>query len=322
MALRKYLLFFLFIFSFPIFASTDNLKDYFFALRQETIWPIKDSTNQDIISNFGPRFMYSDDRYDFHRGLDIAAAEDTKVKAVTDGVLFYLVNWEGAGNTVILQHTFNTPTYYHNKALTYYYTLYMHLSGFKYSEEDIGKTIKAGQVIGYVGQTGNATTPHLHLQLMVGSWYELETQLAYPSSPYSGFGFDPAVNPMLLFPPEAKNFSLALIQAPTKKVDGQITATFPAHQPLFNKAKLIVKDKATKQIVLQHVLNYNYRTGFDATTNDALDSIDTSKPYIYPDGNNTSVIIPKDNLKNYLSDNYNRILKVYDIWGRMHQSHF
>ena len=322
--MKKYLLlinliitFFLFLFcALPVFAETNNLKAQFAVISEQTIWPVKGSTNQDIISIFGPRSMSSDNRYDFHRGLDIAAEEGTKVKAVTDGVLFYMVTWEGAGNTVILQHEFQNPTYYHGRELKYYYTLYMHLSSTKYTEADIGKTISAGKVIGYVGQTGNATTPHLHLELRVGTWYELETQLAYPSSQYSGFSFDPAVNPMLLFNPEEKNFSLSLTQAPTKKKDGQISCIFPDNQPLFNKVKIIIKDKATKKIILQHVLNYNYRTGFDATTNDALDTPDMTKPYIYPNYGSTSIIIPKDYIKNYLSDNYSRKLTVYDIWGR------
>lgn len=316
MALKKLFLFLFFLFSFPIFVSADNLKDYFIVLREQTIWPIKNSTNNDIISTFGPRAMH-ENTYDFHRGLDIAAKAEAKVKAVTDGVLFDVVNWEGAGNTVILQHTFNSPTSYHDQELTYYYTLYMHLSSAKYSEEDLGKNIKAGQVIGYVGQTGNATTPHLHLQLMVGTWYDLETQLAYPDSQYSGFGFDPAVNPMLLFPPEEKNITLSLIKTPTKKQDGIAECAFSANQPFFNKVKVIIRDKATKQVVKQHILNYNHRTGFDATTNEALDTPDITKPYISPKSiTTTNIVIPKKYIKKYLGANYSRKLIVYDIWDR------
>ena len=316
MALKKIIIFvFLFLFAVPVLAEKNNLNSYFIALREQTVWPVKDTDFDDIISAFGPR-GFNGTTYDFHRGLDIGAAEGTRVKAITDGVLYDVVTWSGAGNTVILQHTFNTPTYYHGKELTYYYTLYMHLSSAKYTEDDVGKTIKAGKVIGYVGQTGNATTPHLHLQLMVGTWYDLETQLAYPNSRYSGFGFDPAVNSMLFFPPEKKNFSLDY-----NDQENQVTATFPDDQPLFNKVKLVIKNSTTKEIVKQHVLNYNYRTGFDATSEDALDTPDMSKLYIDPgsycvDYIYTSIVIPEGYISKYSGSGYVRTLYVYDIWGR------
>ena len=301
-------------------AQDNNLRPQFRIIRQNTVWPVKGSSNADIVSAFGPRSMTANNTYDWHRGLDVAGDLNAKVKAVDNGELFYQTTWEGAGNTVILRHTFNSPTFFQGKELTYWYSVYMHLNSFKYADADLGKTINAGQVIGFVGQTGNATSPHLHLEVRVGTWYELEVQLAYPDSQYSGFGFDPAVNPMILFAPQAKNISLTLAQAPTRKRDGKINAVFSAGQPIFNKVKLIIKDKATNTKVLEHILNYNTRVGFDAATNEALDTPDITKPYIYPDSiYPTNIIIPKKYLKDYLGENYTRTLYVYDIWGRKQQ---
>lgn len=304
-------------------AQNNNLRSQFQNINQTTVWPVKGGSYDDIISSFGPRTMYSESRYDFHRGLDIGAELDTKVKAVTDGELFYQTYWEGAGNTVVLRHTFTSPTYFQGKELNYYYTVYMHLDKFKYTEADIGKAIKAGQVIGYVGQTGNATTPHLHLELRVGTWYELEIQLAYPSSQYSGFGFDPAVNPLLLFPPEKEFFTAEVIQSLKKNQDGEVSYLSRDTQPLFNRIKFTIKDTATGQLIKKQILNLNTRLGFDATTNDALDTFNSIEPYIAPSDNsftlsnyNINVIIPYIYCQGYLTESYQRKLEISDIWGR------
>lgn len=316
--------------SFQVQAENkNNLRAQFQGLYQSTAWPVKGGSYDDIISSFGPRTMYSENRYDFHRGLDIAGDLDTKVKAATDGELFYQTYWEGAGNTIILRHTFISPTFFQGKELIYYYTVYMHLNSFKFTEADLGKTIKAGQVIGYVGQTGNATTPHLHLELRVGTWYELETQLAYPSSQYSGFDFDPAVNPLLLFAPEKESFSVETVSELKKNQDGQVSYVSADTQPLFNRIKFTIKNITTNQIIKKQILNLNTRLGFDATTNEALDTYDNTLPYISPSDNsftlsnyNINVIIPYIYCRGYLKDSYQRKLEISDIWGRKQSINF
>lgn len=92
-----------------------------------------------------------------HNGIDFAAALNTPVKAAADGVVHFegdgaANSWVGsiAGTCVILDHGD-------------VYTAYAHLSS---TIVDKGQSVKQGQVIGYSGQTGAATGPHLHFEFI------------------------------------------------------------------------------------------------------------------------------------------------------------
>ena len=89
-----------------------------------------------------------------HRGTDFAAPMGTPVRATADGVVTVAGEQNGYGNVVILQHDER------------YTTVYAHLSRFA---EDVrsGARIRQGDTLGYVGQTGWATGPHLHYELRV-----------------------------------------------------------------------------------------------------------------------------------------------------------
>ncbi len=84
-----------------------------------------------------------------HHGVDYAAAEGTPVHALGDGVISrkgYQRN--GAGNYLKIRHN------------SIYTTQYAHLSRFAHGMK-VGKHVRQGQLIGYVGHTGLATGPHL-----------------------------------------------------------------------------------------------------------------------------------------------------------------
>jgi murein DD-endopeptidase MepM/ murein hydrolase activator NlpD len=96
-------------------------------------------------------FGQNGDRWaSFHHGLDFAAPAGTPVRAVGAGRII-AAGWSDSayGNRIKVRH--NTGTV----------TLYAHLSGF---ERTRGR-VRPGEVIGYVGATGNATGPHLHLEV-------------------------------------------------------------------------------------------------------------------------------------------------------------
>ena len=89
-----------------------------------------------------------------HKGVDYAARIGTPVKAAGSGKIAFLGRKGGYGQVIILKHG------------EHYETLYAHLSDFKRGLLE-GDTVEQGDIIGYVGQTGLATGPHLHYEFRV-----------------------------------------------------------------------------------------------------------------------------------------------------------
>lgn len=88
--------------------------------------------------------------YAGHSGIDLAAPTGTPVLAANGGpVLFAGWNSWGYGNAVVIGHG---P----------FSTLYGHMSSLAVA---CGNSVSAGQVIGYVGNTGNSSGPHLHFEI-------------------------------------------------------------------------------------------------------------------------------------------------------------
>ncbi|HXR56390.1 MAG TPA: peptidoglycan DD-metalloendopeptidase family protein [Casimicrobiaceae bacterium] len=89
-----------------------------------------------------------------HKGTDFAAPIGTPVRATADGVVTFVGQQTGYGNVIMLKHDGR------------YSTVYAHLSRFAAETKD-GARVQQGETIGYVGQTGWATGPHLHYELRV-----------------------------------------------------------------------------------------------------------------------------------------------------------
>ena len=115
-------------------------------------WPCPGSSY--ITSRFGNRFHPIFNEWRYHSGLDIGAGYGTAVTASDGGTVIMASVNGGYGNCVMINHGNG------------YYSLYGHLSGFAVSE---GDAVGQGQVIGYVGDTGWATGPHLHFEIRYGS---------------------------------------------------------------------------------------------------------------------------------------------------------
>jgi murein DD-endopeptidase MepM/ murein hydrolase activator NlpD len=93
-----------------------------------------------------------------HRGADVMAACGEPLVAVTWARVIFVGKHRRAGNYMVIR----------NKKLRQDFA-YMHLAG----PPLVGKKAKVhpGQLLGYVGDTGNASTCHLHFELWVGRWY-------------------------------------------------------------------------------------------------------------------------------------------------------
>jgi murein DD-endopeptidase MepM/ murein hydrolase activator NlpD len=113
-----------------------------------SIWPVRGY----LSSSFGNRVDPFTGQPDFHPGIDIATPFGTKVQAPADGVVISAGVKGSYGNAMILDHGYGVMT------------RYGHLSGFNVRP---GQRVRRGDVIGFVGQTGRATAPHLHYEVWV-----------------------------------------------------------------------------------------------------------------------------------------------------------
>ncbi len=116
-----------------------------------SIQPVSNKNLNRIASGFGYRIdpIYKDRR--LHAGLDFTAASGTPIYATADGVVRDAgFNTGGYGNRVLINHGFG------------YETTYSHMYKVK---ARVGERVKRGEVIGYIGNTGKSTGPHLHYEV-------------------------------------------------------------------------------------------------------------------------------------------------------------
>ncbi|MDL2256016.1 peptidoglycan DD-metalloendopeptidase family protein [Parabacteroides sp. OttesenSCG-928-G06] len=136
--------------------TQDSLPEFFDAegnsLRKEFLKaPLKFSRISSQFSN--SRFHPVLKRYRAHHGVDYAAPAGTEVRSIGDGVVTARAfQAGGGGNYVKIKHN------------SVYTTTYMHLRGFAKGLA-VGKRVKQGEVIGYVGSTGLSTGPHLDFRV-------------------------------------------------------------------------------------------------------------------------------------------------------------
>jgi murein DD-endopeptidase MepM/ murein hydrolase activator NlpD len=115
------------------------------------IQPVSNKDLNRIASGFGYRIDPVYKTTKFHAGLDFSAPQGTPIYATADGTVSIAGNTgDGYGNHVIINHGYG------------YETLYGHMVRVKTSR---GKTVKRGEVIGYVGSTGKSTGPHCHYEV-------------------------------------------------------------------------------------------------------------------------------------------------------------
>ncbi len=104
-----------------------------------------------------------------HQGTDYAAPVGTPVRATGNGKVTFAGRRGGYGNVVELQHGGS------------FTTLYAHLSRVA-PQVRVGARVNQGETIGFVGQTGWATGPHLHYEFRVGNVHRDPQTVALPTA--------------------------------------------------------------------------------------------------------------------------------------------
>lgn len=108
-----------------------------------------------LSSPFGPRFhpILRDVR--LHAGVDWAAPTGTPIVAAGAGTIRVMGDGGGYGNVIYIDHPNG------------FQTRYAHMDAFA-AGMAVGRTVSAGELIGYVGTTGRSTGPHLHFEVRLG----------------------------------------------------------------------------------------------------------------------------------------------------------
>ena len=122
-----------------------------------------------ISSRFGKRKHPILNRMRLHKGVDYAARRGTPIQSSGDGKVIFKGRKGGYGRVVIVQHG------------SRYKTLYAHMNGFKRGIR-VGKYVKQGQTIGFVGSSGRATGPHLHYEFRVNGAHRNPLTVKLPNA--------------------------------------------------------------------------------------------------------------------------------------------
>jgi murein DD-endopeptidase MepM/ murein hydrolase activator NlpD len=125
-----------------------TIRDWMRLASAPTLWPVQGR----ITGSFGERTDPFSGEGAFHRGVDISSDIGTRVLAPADGVVMYADMMNGYGRAVMVDHGNGIST------------LYGHLSAFGVSQ---GEQVHRGDTLGYVGQSGRATGPHLHYEVRI-----------------------------------------------------------------------------------------------------------------------------------------------------------
>ncbi len=137
---------------FRRFATTEghNQSEW---TQEPSIWPVE-HPHRLVISRYGPRGRHND----MHNGIDIKAPSGTPLVATADGQVTFAGIRRGYGNVVEISHGDGVES------------VYGHMETIEVAE---GATVLQGEIIGTVGATGNASTPHVHYEVRIdGQQYD------------------------------------------------------------------------------------------------------------------------------------------------------
>ncbi|MDR2742556.1 MAG: M23 family metallopeptidase [Treponema sp.] len=118
------------------------------------IWPIKGGIGH-ISMYFGQNENPFTGQYYIHKGIDLSTyRQGDPIVATADGQVVTMEYSPDFGNFIIIKHKHG------------FYTRYAHMLSFRVTK---GQRVQQGEVIGYIGNTGLSTGPHLHYEVHIGS---------------------------------------------------------------------------------------------------------------------------------------------------------
>ncbi len=128
--------------------SNSSTADWYRANSAPSLWPVEGT----VTGSFGERADPFNGEGAFHAGVDISAAVGTQVVAPADGIVTFAEQYSGYGRLVMIDHANGLST------------RYGHLASFSVVA---GERVQRGDVIGFVGQSGRSTGPHLHYEVRI-----------------------------------------------------------------------------------------------------------------------------------------------------------
>lgn len=337
-------------FPLPLRAAYQDVVAAFDSINTTTTFPVQGGGLSHVESAFGPRIQTSGGNYDWHRGIDIDGVEGSDlVVAALPGYL-HRYRWESSssGYTTILRHELSdlgiSSFSYGGHTITRFYTWHAHLfddgiNGNGVGTYDLhmsgyaeGDAIAQGTVIGILGSSGTPANggtygPHLHFELRVGTNASLQFQLENPNT--TQWGFDPHINPMILFDPATFAPGTSMAQSLQSLVPPEIGSPLQIRYsnssdslPLLNRVEVEILRTSDDTVMKSHVLDFDQRTGFNATTTALLDTRDMGSPYLSPlsfgdtaTQFRTDIIVPDDWLAGYRTHEYVVRATASDLYG-------
>ncbi len=122
--------------------------DWIKANSAPNLWPVEGQ----VTGSFGERIDPFNGEGAFHSGVDIGSSYGHPIVAPADGIVTVTDTMGGYGKTIMIEHGNGIST------------RYGHLSGFAVTA---GQRVQRGEIIGYVGESGRSTGPHLHYEVRI-----------------------------------------------------------------------------------------------------------------------------------------------------------
>ena len=139
----------------PVYSRIDPIP------MPQMVWPTDD---KEISSDYGWRPRPCKSCSSDHKGIDFVPGRGEPVYAAMDGIVSRVENGGGFGQHIYIEHIAN----FNDTEFQNWQTIYAHMEvGTTPENLRVGSIVKAGEIVGTVGNTGTSTGAHLHFELLV-----------------------------------------------------------------------------------------------------------------------------------------------------------